>query len=159
MSSPESPGAGMEGLSREEMESALFAQLVMQQANLAMMLLGKTPHPESGQTVRDLDAAQMFIGQLEMLEAKTRGNLTPQEAALLKQSLMATRMAFVEAIESPPSKPEAKTESASDSANPAVEPAPLATSPAGATGSSPKTEDASPSSADADDRKKFVKKY
>ena len=106
MNNAESQGAGMEELSREEMQSALFAQLVMQQANLAMMLLGKTPHPESGQTVRDLDAAQMFIGQLEMLEAKTRGNLTPQEAALLKQSLMSTRLAFVETINAPPAKSE-----------------------------------------------------
>ena len=107
MSNPESPGAGMEDLSPEEMQSALFAQLVRQQANLAMMLLGKTPHPETGQTVRDLDAAQMFIGQLEMLEAKTRGNLKPQEAALLKQSLMSARLAFVETINAPPPKSEA----------------------------------------------------
>lgn len=96
----------MDELRPEEMQSALFAQLVMQQTNLAMMLLGKTPHPESGQSVRDLDAAQMFIGQLEMLEAKTRGNLSPQEAALLKQSLMSTRLAFVETINAPPAKPE-----------------------------------------------------
>ena len=93
-------------MSREEMQSALFAQLVMQQANLAMMLLGRTPHPESGQTVRDLDAAQMFIDQLEMLETKTRGNLNPQEAALLKQSLMSARLAFVETINAPPAKSE-----------------------------------------------------
>ena len=106
MNSSEPQRPAMEELSREEMQSALFAQLVMQQANLAMMLLGKTPHPESGQTVRDLDAAQMFIGQLEMLEAKTRGNLNPQEAALLKQSLMSTRLAFVETINAPPAKSE-----------------------------------------------------
>ena len=106
MNNAESQGAGTEELSREEMQSALFAQLVMQQTNMAMMLLGKTPHPESGQTVRDLDAAQMFIGQLEMLEAKTRGNLNPQEVVLLKQSLMSVRLAFVEAINAPPSKSE-----------------------------------------------------
>ena len=141
------------------MQTALFLDLVAQHANMALMFLGRVPHPQTGQQVQDLETARLFIDQLEMLEAKTKGNLNKREDGLLKQSLMATRMAFVEAIESPPSKPEAKTESASDSANPAVEPAPLATSPAGATGSSPKTEDASPSSADADDRKKFVKKY
>ena len=106
MNSPESQGSPMDDLSRDEMQSALFAQLVMQQANLAMMLLGKTPHPETGQTVRDLEAAQMFIGQLEMLETKTRGNLNPQEAALLKQSLMSARLAFVETINAPPAKSE-----------------------------------------------------
>jgi hypothetical protein len=87
--------------SREEMQSALFAQLVMQQSNLAMMLLGKVPNPETGQTMHDLEAAKLFIDQLEMLETKTKGNLSKEEAMLLKQSLMALRMAFVEAVEAP----------------------------------------------------------
>lgn len=94
-------GAGSGEFSREEMQSALFAQLVMQQSNLAMMLLGKVPHPESGQSVRDLESAKLFIDQLEMLEVKTKGNLNKEETTLLKQSLMALRMAFVEAVESP----------------------------------------------------------
>ena len=87
--------------SADEMHSALFAQLVMQQSSMAMMLLGKSPHPQTGKTVRDLEAAQMFIGQLEMLEAKTRGNLNKTEEHLLKQSLMSLRMTFVEAVEHP----------------------------------------------------------
>ena len=40
--------------SPDEMRSALFAQLVMQQSSMAMMLLGKTAHPETGKMVRDL---------------------------------------------------------------------------------------------------------
>jgi len=89
-------------MSHDQMLSALFAQLVMQQANMALMLLGKTAHPETGQVVKDLEAARLFIDQLEMLEVKTRGNLTKEEAALLKQSLMSVRLAFVEAVETPP---------------------------------------------------------
>ena len=85
----------------EEMHSALFAYLVMQQANMAMMLLGKTPHPETGQTIRDLESAKLFIDQLEMLEAKTKGNLNAEESKLLKQNLMALRLAFVEAADAP----------------------------------------------------------
>ena len=98
--------------SREELTSALFASMVMQQTNLALMLLGKTPHPETGQTLRDLDGAKMFIDQLEMLQLKTRGNLDPQEEKLLKQSLTALRMAFVEAVEVVRSKKRRKTISA-----------------------------------------------
>ena len=82
--------------------AALFAQLVMQQANLAMMLMGKAAHPETGQVIKDLEAAQHFIDTLEMLEAKTQGNLAKEESALLKQSLMSLRLAFVQAVESPP---------------------------------------------------------
>src|SRR5215472_13671572 len=81
--------------------SALFAQLVVQQANMAMMLLGKVPHPETGQTVKDTEAARLFIDQLEMLETKTKGNLTKEESSLLKQSLMSLRLAFVDAVNSP----------------------------------------------------------
>ena len=89
--------------------SALFAHMVMQQSNIAMMMLGKVPHPESGQTMQDLDTAKLFIDQLEMLEAKTKGNLSKEEANLLKQSLMSLRMAFVEAVNAAPAE-EAKKE-------------------------------------------------
>ena len=84
-----------------ELQSALFAQLVMQQANMAFLLLVKTPHPESGKTVRDVEAARMFIDQLEMLETKTRGNLSRDEQQLLQQTLMSLRLTFVEAANTP----------------------------------------------------------
>jgi len=87
---------------RDEMMSALFAHLVMQQSNMAMMLMGKAAHPETGKPVRDLESAKLFIDLLEMLEAKTKGNLTKEEQNLLKQTLMAVRMGFVEAVESSP---------------------------------------------------------
>ena len=86
---------------REESMSAQFAGLVMQQTNLALMLLGKSPHPETQKPMLDLDGAKMFIDQLEMLEVKTQGNLNADEAKLLKQSLTALRLAFVQAIDSP----------------------------------------------------------
>ena len=44
----------------------------------------------------------MFIDQLEMLEAKTKGNLSKQEDGLLKQALAAVRMSFVEAMDEQP---------------------------------------------------------
>ncbi|HTL59795.1 MAG TPA: DUF1844 domain-containing protein [Candidatus Limnocylindrales bacterium] len=123
---------------QEEILSALFAQLVMQQANMAMMLLGKVPHPETGQVVKDIDAARLFIDQLEMLEAKTKGNLTKEESALLKQSLMNLRLGFVEAVESP------KSSGAPDKQE-------LKRPPEQAASSTPPEED--------EHRKKFTKKY
>lgn len=102
--------AGKPGRSADEDKlSALFAQLIMQQANMAMMLLGKISHPETGEVTKDLDAAQLFIDELEMLEVKTSGNLTKQEAGLLKQSLMSLRLAFVEAVEAPTKSPPKET--------------------------------------------------
>ena len=110
--------------SREQALSALFAHMVLQQSNFAMMLLGKVPHPETGQTIRDLEGAKLFIDQLEMLEAKTKNNLSKEEERLLKQSLASLRMAFVESVEPPapaesPGQPVA-AESASKSEEPAA---------------------------------------
>lgn len=115
---------------RDEMMSALFAHLIMQQSNMAMMLMGKTPHPETGKTIRDLESAKLFIDLLEMLEAKTKGNLNKEEQSLLKQSLMTVRMGFVEAVEAPPSEPASKDAPPAESAKspadkgPSIEPAP-----------------------------------
>lgn len=86
------------------MLSAVFAQMVAQQTNMTLMLLGKIPNPSTGETKRDVPAAQYFIEQMEMLEVKTKGNLTPEEAAMLKHSLLSLRMAFVEAVDAPPAK-------------------------------------------------------
>jgi hypothetical protein len=132
----------------EELKSALFAHLVMQQSNMAMMLLGKTAHPETGQNIRDLEAAKLFIDLLEMLQSKTKGNLTPEEAALLKQSLMSLRMAYVETVDSPAPKTEPQS---------APSPSPLESDSAS---KSPKAESASTAaSTEEDHRKKFTKKY
>jgi hypothetical protein len=133
--------------SPEEMKSALFAHIIMQQSSMAMMLLGKTPHPETGQVARDLEAARFFIDLLEMLEFKTKGNLNPEEAALLKQSLMSLRMAFVESVDAPPPQPESR---------PASGPAPVGAAPA----VEPKTATpAAPAQEEDEHRKKFSKKY
>lgn len=86
-------------LTPEELHAAMFAQMVMQLASTALMLMGRMPNPMTGKTETDLDAARMFIEQLEMLEVKTRGNLGPEEQHLLKQNLMTVRMAFVQAVE------------------------------------------------------------
>jgi len=85
-------------MSEAEKHAALFAQLVMQSASMALMLMGKAPNPMTGKTETDLDGARLFIEQLEMLEVKTRGNLSPDEQNLLRQNLMHVRMSFVETV-------------------------------------------------------------
>ncbi len=89
------PGTGEEP-SPEEIMSALFANMVIQNHNMAAMFLGRAPHPQTGEMVKDLDSAQMFVDQLEMIAYKTRGNLNAEEKQLLNQSLTQLRMAFVE---------------------------------------------------------------
>ena len=126
--------------------SALFAQMVMQQSSMAMMLLGKTAHPQTGEIIRDLEAARLFIDQLEMLEYKTKGNRTQEETALLQQSLMSLRMAFVEAVDSPSAQAESKRNQSSAPSEPTASPAQAEPAPAA-------------NSAESELRKKFTKKY
>ena len=129
--------------SHQEMMSELFAHMVMQQSNLALMMMGRIPSPQSGETVRNLDAAKLFIDQLEMLEAKTKGNLDRDEEKLLKQSLMSLRLAFVEAVEAEPAQQAA--------AGPAAAPK--------AEESKPTAPESSSSAQPEESHKKFSKKY
>lgn len=126
MSETTTSEGGPGGATRDEMLSALFAHLVMQQSNMALMLLGKVAHPETGQKVKDVEAARLFIDQLEMLEAKTKGNLSKEEAGLLKQSLMSVRLAFVEAVEAPEPPQPPQSAKAPNQAEPKAGAAPAA---------------------------------
>src|SRR3954471_10370662 len=99
MNTSHAGGTGaMEDPSPEEIMSALFANMVIQNTNMALMFLGKVPHPQTGQTIKDLESAQMFIDQLEMLAYKTRGNLDQDEKRLLQESLISLRITFVEEL-------------------------------------------------------------
>ena len=128
MSLTHSPENDPSALTRDELLSALFANLVIQQTNMAFMLLGKVPHPETGETLRDLESAKMIIDQLEMLEIKTKGNLNKQEDSLLKQSLTTLRMSFVDAVDNRGQDASAVGESKSAAAAQAQSPAPAPTS-------------------------------
>jgi|SRR5579862_7184514 len=134
-----------------DLTSAMFASLVIQNANMAMIFLGQAPNPQTGQTTQDLEHARYFIDQLEMLEVKTKGNLLKQEAALLKQSLTSLRMAFVEAVEHPMAAPQSGASAGpptDEQETPVVEPAlPGETSPP------------TPAQPAVESQKKFSKKY
>ena len=64
MNEPTPSQADLREPAPEQMQAALFAHLIVQQSNMALMLLGKTPHPETGQTVQDLETAKLFIDML-----------------------------------------------------------------------------------------------
>ena len=146
MNGTQSPEEAPGNTSRDESMSAQFAGLVMQQTNLALMLLGKSPHPETQKSMLDIEGAKMFIDQLEMLEVKTRGNLKADEAKLLKQSLTALRLAFVQTIDS--QSPSTAAEQPKKSAAPAQPPET----------SVPPEQPSTPIS-EEEARKKFSKKY
>src|SRR3954468_27219 len=126
--------------------SQRFIEFVMMQAQNAALFLGQIPNPQTGKGEVNLELAKMFIDQLGMIQEKTRGNLTKEEEAVLRNTLSNLQMAFVEVSKE---TREGKTESAAaeaETAEPAAPPAPEPESPA-----TPPTE--------AESRKKFTKSY
>ncbi len=128
-----------------------FIEFVMMQAQNAALFLGQIPNPQTGQGEVNLELARMFIDQLAMIQEKTRGNLSNEEATVLRNTLANLQMAFVEvsqaggATASPaptPPQPEA----------PATDEAPPTNVPEAAHGTP------APSS-ETESRKKFTKSY
>ncbi len=122
-----------------------FIEFVMMQAQQAAMFLGRIPNPQTGEPEINLDLARLFIDQLEMVQEKTRGNLTKEEGEILTRVLSDLQLAFVQAA------------SAAGHA-PAVEPAaPIAEQ----TPTQPATPETTPEppAGEAESRKKFTKSY
>jgi len=73
-----------------------FASFVMGLSTEALALMGEMPHPATGERINDLVGAQQLIDIIGILQTKTRGNLTPDEDALLDAILFDLRMKYVE---------------------------------------------------------------
>src|SRR5256714_7193035 len=76
--------------------SQRFIEFIMMQAQNAALFLGQIPNPQTGKGEVNLELAKMFIDQLGMIQEKTRGNLTNEETAVLRNTLSNLQMAFVE---------------------------------------------------------------
>ncbi len=74
-----------------------FIEFVMMHAQNAALFLGQIPHPQSGKPEINLELAKLFIDQLEMIQEKTRGNLSDEESTVLRNTLAGLQMGFVEA--------------------------------------------------------------
>ena len=81
--------------SPDRMGPITFEHLVMSLATTAMLQLGLVNGPGNEHPPVDLPAATETIDLLEILQQKTKGNLTEHEDELLTGSLYELRMAFV----------------------------------------------------------------
>jgi hypothetical protein len=61
----------------------------------AFVHLGDAPHPESGEAQANLVLAHQTIDILGMLQDKTKGNLTNEEARFLENLLVDLRLRYV----------------------------------------------------------------
>lgn len=73
-----------------------FTTFCISLGSSAFVHLGEVPHPESQAVAENLVLAKQTIDLLGMLQAKTRGNLTPEEDKLLEHLLLDLRLRYVE---------------------------------------------------------------
>ena len=88
-----------------EKHAMLFARLVFMLHAAAMQYLGKIKNPVTDKVERDLPSAQGMIDTLEMLESRTKGNLTQEEARMLTQILQELRLNYVDESQKPDPAP------------------------------------------------------
>ena len=92
-------------MSETQSDSNMFQGLVISLAAATMQHLGKTLNPVTHKIEKSLDAAQATIDMLDMLEAKTKGNLTDMEAKLLRGVLAELKLNYVETMNEKPAEP------------------------------------------------------
>ena len=119
-----------------------FIEFVMMQAQNAALFLGQIPNPQTGQPEVNLEVARMFIDQLAMIQEKTRGNLSNEESAVLRNTLSNLQLAYVEVSRGGASA--APTEKKAPESAPPEEPV------------TPESPTAGP---EGESRKKFTKSY
>jgi Domain of unknown function (DUF1844) len=78
---------------------ALFLQLVMQNQQMAMMSMGKIKNPISDKAEKNLEFAKISIDTLDMLAAKTKGNLSEYEEKFLNEVLKDLKLNYVDEID------------------------------------------------------------
>jgi uncharacterized protein DUF1844 len=130
--------------------SQRFIEFVMMHAQNAALFLGQIPNPKTGEGEVNLELAKMFIDQLAMIQEKTRGNLTNEEATVLRNALSNLQMAYVEVAR----------QVAKGGGQPTPPPAP---SPASAAMPEEKPKASEPissaASSESESKKKFTKSY
>jgi Domain of unknown function (DUF1844) len=131
--------------------SQRFIEFVLMEAQNAALFLGQIPNPQTGQGEVNLDMARMFIDQLAMIQEKTRGNLTSEEAGVLRNTISNLQMVYVEVAE------KEKT-GATSPVTPAA-PAPESQAASGTPTSAEQTPPDTSTTAEGESKKKFTKTY
>jgi len=86
---PESGGESQGGM------PVTFASFVISLGSSSLMLMGEQLDPQQAAMPVNLPQAKEIIDLLSVLETKTKGNLTNEEQAVLRDMLYALRMKYV----------------------------------------------------------------
>ncbi len=74
-----------------------FSSFIFSLGTSALMLMGEKLSPDQPNTPVNLPQAKEIVDILSILEEKTKGNLTTEEAAVMEDMLYTLRMKYVEA--------------------------------------------------------------
>ena len=95
----------------EKKDEFHFIQLVMTFQTAAIQQMGKLQNPITKKIERNLDQARFSIDMLEMIQNKTRNNLSENEGKFLEHTLYELRMNYLDEV-----KKEEQKEKEKDSA-------------------------------------------
>ena len=99
MTSPEPPAAPApsgKAAAETPKRSTAFENLIRMLGSNAAMVLGAYADPRTGQPMVDPEAARELIDMLDALHEKTKGNLAPEEDALLLDLSGKLKMTYLE---------------------------------------------------------------
>lgn len=85
-------------MTEEDKNSALFASLVLMFQTAAMQHLGKLKNPVTDKIERDLTQAQVAIDMLDMLQGKTKGNVSETEKRYLTDTIRELKLNYVDEL-------------------------------------------------------------
>ena len=85
-------------MAESEKDAALFMGLILMFHAAAMQHLGKTKNPLTDKIERSLEQAQFVIDTLDVISAKTKGNLTDEETRFLANAIKELKLNYVEEL-------------------------------------------------------------
>ena len=89
------PGQVRDAFGKCVMPTVTFSSLILSFNTSALFHLGELSHPETGHRKLDMELAKHAIDTLALLQSKTKGNLTEDEAELLARILYDLKMRYV----------------------------------------------------------------
>ncbi len=103
-------------MDESQKQELLFQTLLMMFESAAMQHMGKLKDPSSGKVSTDLGQAQYAIDMLDMLKAKTKGNISAAELRALDTLIANLKLTYMDEIAragkepAPPPDPEGARE-------------------------------------------------
>jgi len=88
----------MQEPTKEQMNDFLFMNLIMQYQQMAWIQLGKVKNPATDKLEKDLQGAKFSIDLLDMIKAKTAGNLKSEEDQMLNHAISELQLNYVDEV-------------------------------------------------------------